>query len=285
MPEGFVVEPGYAGPRVVVTGPWLPSIGRYMRKEGIDELYLNDGRGWKGDNIDFLIEFPDLTSFGILDLRIKDDSPVHHLRELRALELSTYSQVPIAFDRFEHLTDCTFYWRAGSESLFDATSLRSLFVHRYDGAGSMPFAQLRSLRSLSIANGALTEVVSLGHLRQAMFLGLYNLRQLGSLAGLGTLTQLHELEINGCKRIHDISELAGLVNLRRLQLNDDGPIESLGPIAGASQLEELLFYESTNVRDGDLSVLRGLAYLRNVSFQNRRHYSNRREEWSGNEER
>jgi hypothetical protein len=280
MTLGFVVEQGYAGPRVTVTGPWLSSIGQYMQDQEISELYLNHARGWKGDSIAFVSDLPNLTAFGLLDFTIKDDSPVHSLGKLRCLELSTYSTAPIDFDRFPHLDQCALYWRSGSESLFHAPSLRSLFVHRYSGKGSGPFAQLRSLRSLSIANSSVPEIVALGQLRDLIFLGLYNLKELTSLEGLASLIQLQELEINGCKRIREISALAHLVDLRRLQLNDDGPIESLRPIGAATKLEQLLFYESTNIRDGDLSVLGQLPRLRKVSFQNRRHYSKRREEWS-----
>ncbi len=47
-----------------------------------------------------------------------------------------------------------------------------------------------------------------------------------------------------------------------------------------TKLSEVVFYESTNIRDGDLSPLMKHR-LSSVSFQNRRHYSHRREQFPG----
>jgi len=37
----------------------------------------------------------------------------------------------------------------------------------------------------------------------------------------------------------------------------------------------LLFYESTNIRDGDFSILKGLPKLEHVVFMERPHYSHK----------
>jgi len=275
----FVLERGIFGPRLTLTGPWSQSIAEYMRREQIRELYLNHSRGWRGTTLDFLTGFQELEAFSILDFTIDDVSPVHQLTGLRALELSTYCRTKIDFGQFPFLERAVFYWRDGSDSLFDSTNLRWLFVHRYNGHSSQPFARLSRLEGLSIANSDLRELKSLASLRNLRFLGLYNLKQINSLQGVETLNQLEALEINGCRRFGRIDELATLVRLRRLQLNDDGSIASLTPLRTARELEEVLFYESTNIVDGDLSPLAMLPRLRHVSFQNRRHYSHKREQF------
>jgi hypothetical protein len=248
-----------------------------MRRDDVRELYLNHARGWSGATLDFLETIPELVAFSILDFTIKDVTPIHRLSALRSLEVSTYCKTLIDFHRFPELERCVFYWRSGSESLFEREALRWLFLHRYSGSTSDPFAGLIGLQELSIANSELREIESLAALKSLRCLGLYNLKKLVSLRGLEELAQLDALEVNGCKGIRQIDELAALVHLRRLQLNDDGPIASLSPLRGASGLEEVLFYESTNVLDGDLSPLAELPRLQHISFQNRRHYSHKRE--------
>lgn len=273
----FVLEHGVYGPRITITGPWTPSIAEYMWREGVRELYLNHARGWSDTTLDFLEIVPELIAFSILDFTIKDVTPIHQLTALRSLEVSTYCNTKVNFRRFPELERCAFYWRSGSESLFECSTLRSLFLHRYGGSSSELFGQLAGLQELAIANCSLREVEHLATLSDLKFLGLYNLKKLTSLRGLGELEQLETLEVNGCKVIGRIDELAALVHLRRLQLNDDGAIASLKPLRSATALEEILFYESTNIRDGDLTPLMSLPRLQRISFQNRRHYSHKRD--------
>ena len=66
-------------------------------------------------------------------------------------------------------------------------------------------------------------------------------------------------------------------NLRELLVLDCGPIESLAPLRGVP-LETLFFYESTNIRDGDLGVLLDLPHLKGTAFADRRHYSHKLKE-------
>ncbi len=278
MNPSFTLERGFFGPRVTLTGPWSPSIGDYLRQEGVLELYLNHARGWTGGNLDFLKTPPQLVAFSIVDLTIADISPIHHLSELRALEISTYCATAVNFAQFSQLERCVFFWREGSSSLFDSSTLRSLFLHRYSGQQSKPFGKLATLHELSVANGELCEIESLGHLEELRLLGLYNLRKLTSLEGIQLLRRLETLEINGCKQIRRIDELSSLVQLKRLHLNDDDKIESLAPLSNLIGLEEVLFYESTSVTDGDLFPVARLPRLQRISFQNRRHYSHKRED-------
>lgn len=278
MSAPFILEHGTYGPRVTLTGPWTPAITDYMQRNNVLELYLNHALGWSGTSLSFLSTLPDLVAFGILDFTIKDVAPIHYLTALRSLEVSTYCSTVIDFHQFSELESCIFYWRAGSESLFERATMRRLFLNRYSGVSSQPIADLAALEELSIANSAIVEARHLAVLSRLRFLGLYNLKRLSSLLGLQELVKLEALEVNGCKAIKRIDELSPLVHLRRLQLNDDGPIASLAPLRSAVSLEDVLFYESTNIVDGDLTPLTSLPRLRHISFQNRRHYSHTRED-------
>lgn len=62
-------------------------------------------------------------------------------------------------------------------------------------------------------------------------------------------------------------------------MNNRGNIASLHSRDNLSDLEVVLFYESINIVDGDLLAVMRRQNLSRVSFQNRRHYSHRREEF------
>ncbi len=169
-------------------------------------------------------------------------------------------------------------WRRGSESLFERSGLQRLYVNGYDGGSSDPFRALTALRELRLFNAKLTEIKAFARLEDLDCLQLRGLKGLVSLDGLQPLSTLDELEIQACPAVRSIEEIAGLKNLRRLLLIDDGEIESLSPLAEATSLEELYFYGTTNIADGDLSPLLELPRLREVSFQDRRHYSTTRQD-------
>lgn|SRR5579863_41733 len=275
---GFTVERGRTGSRLVVNGPWRPAIGEYMRRERIYELTLNYVCGWDGGGIGFLETLPFLTAFSIVGA-IDDISPVHALHELRVLEIRTSARTAIDFSCFPDLADAVIDWTKGSDSLFGCVSLRRLYLDRYRGGASAPFAGLVNLKSLSIVSSPLQEVVALGELRNLTFLGLYYLSKLTSLRGIDRLTGLRRLDIQACRRLTSIAEVADLRQLQWLFLTDDGRIASLKPIVGLADLEFVIFCGTTIIDDGDMSPLNTLPRLRSTAFMNRRHYSHRHEDF------
>jgi internalin A len=275
--RGYRLERGRYGSQLVLTGPWEPRLADVMTRDGIAELYLNRELGWRGADLGFLEGLSWLRGFKILDMVIKDVGPVHHLAQLRALEISTYCKTPIDFSRFPSLECAALEWRPGSQSLFDTRTLTELWLNRYPHPRSDPFSALTGLTRLAVANSRLHEIRALRQLSRLTSLSLWNLRVLQSLAGLETLTGLQEFDLQGCRKIKRIDELAALPKLQRVSLSENGSIESLAPLQNAINLEEFFFYGSTTVDDGDLSILTRLPALKKTSFRNRRHYSHRRE--------
>jgi hypothetical protein len=70
------------------------------------------------------------------------------------------------------------------------------------------------------------------------------------------------------------------VNDNALDFNNNGDIASLKPIEFLKSLQRLTFYESTNIVDGDMAPLKKHKKLTTISFKNRRHYSQRREDFA-----
>jgi len=273
--KGVRVEPGWWGERLVVTSEWSDSIARHLRAKGIRELVLNYALGFKGSDVGFLATIPELEGLTLLHWTIDDVSPIHSLRRLRGLDLKTYCKTAIDFSSFPGLEKCVFEWRPKSESLFGCRSLKDLFVNKYKGKDTSAFGALASLESLSICNSPVASLEGLRGLAQLERLELHNLSQLASLRGLEGLGRLRRLVVDGCRKIGRIDELAGLTGLEELHLNGVGPIASLKPLASLAGLGALLFYDDTNVEDGDLSPLLGLGRLARVEFENRKHYSHR----------
>jgi Leucine-rich repeat (LRR) protein len=280
MIAGLKLENGQYGRRGVVTSVWSDQITTYVKDHEISELELNHTKGWHGNDLMFLLELPHLVSLQILDLRISDVTPIHSLHALKTLSVMTYCTTEIDFRVFSALEDCSLEWRPNAQSLFECKTLEKLVVNRYDGKDITPFTNLTELKSLTILNAPIESLRGLERLQKLRRLRLADLRRISSLAGIETLNQLEELEIHTCRGFSSIEELRPLTNLRTLSLSNNGNIESFRALERLARLESLVFYESTNVLDGDLSPVWNLRKLSNVSFQDRPHYSHRREDFS-----
>ena len=128
-------------------------------------------------------------------------------------------------------------------------------------------------------NAPIVNLHGLVALKKLRSLRLANLRRLVSLEGIEGLARLEELEVQTCRGIHSIEQIAMLARLRKLHLSDDGDIESIKPVEKLTNLHSVLFDESTNILDGDLSPLLHQQHLSEISFKNRQHYSHRREDF------
>ncbi len=273
------LEDGEYGLRAVVTSAWAPDMARYLLAHNVLELELNYAKGWHGNDLSFLKQLPQLRAFKIIDWGISSVQPIHFLHDLRRLDVMTHCKTPITFSEFPELEDCSLEWRPKSELLFSCTTLKKLFVNRYNAKDVDSFSNLVNLESLAILNAPVNNLRGLSPLKRLKYLRLANLRQITSLAGIEGLADLEELNLDTCRAIDSIGEVGSLSGLRKLHVSNAGEIESLKPLEKLSDLEWVTFVESTNIRDGDLSPLLRQKNLSRVSFQNRRHYSHRREDF------
>jgi hypothetical protein len=276
---GIEFKEGDYGTCAVLTGKWSDQIGRVIQERQCPELEINHGKGWSESNLSFLPSFPWLKALWILDLTLKSVEPIHALTNLRALKVFTYCESEIRFSAFPHLERCSLEWRRKAESLFECTTLKKLFVNCYKGKSLASFSRLVNLESLGVLNAPLHSLDGIASLKKLRALRIANLTKLPSLAGLEALENLEELDIDTCRKIGAINEVADLKKLRKLFVNNCGDIESLKPISSLENLEVVLFWESTNILDGDLSYLKGREKLVDVAYRSRKHYSHKREEF------
>ena len=245
-----------------------------MRDHRVRELELNYAKGWSGADYAFLAEWTALEALEITDWNAQDVSAVNALHELRKLKVFTYCKTEIRFADLPRLEECSLEWRPKASSIFDHRGIKKLFVNKCPERDLRRFSTMAQLESLSLASPRLESLEGAG-LPLLTFLGVYAAPRLTSLRGLETATHLRSLEVNDCRKIGAIEPIGALVGLRNLQLCNDGRIETLAPLAGLKELETFLFYESTDVADGDLTVLKTLPKLHHVVFMDRRHYSDR----------
>ena len=278
--KNFELRDGKSGRELLATGPWSPRLTMYILDHRIKELALNYSAGWKGNDLSFLQDLPHLEAVTIIDWNIEDLSPIHALHSLRTLQVSTYCKTRIDFTQFPQLEDCALEWRTGARSVFSCRSLKRLYLNRYKGKDTSDFSALTKLESLTIANGPVRDLKGLATLRSLRSLAVYNLRKLASLSGVEALTQLEKLDVDGCTSIGSIQPVAHLTNLVSLAVCSCGSIESFKPLEGLKKLEAVIFYESTNILDGDLSPVKRLPRLSRVAFQQRKHYTHSRADFA-----
>lgn len=282
MMNNFQLEEGKYGTKMIVTSNWEDSFEEVIKNHQIKELYLNYAKGWKGKDLSFLksIKDLDLKAITILDFTIKDITPIHFLTSLRYLNISTYCNTKIDFTKFPFLEECFLEWRKGAESLFHCKTLNKLYINCYKGKNADPFSNLKDLKSLKIGNSPIDNIEGLRHLHQLKELGLYYLRKLTSLQGIENLVHLEVLDLKTCRKVNSLAEIEKLINLKKLFFINMGEIDSIKVLEKLPNLEWVLFYESTNILDGDLTPLTKLPRLSRLAFQNRRHYTHRREDFS-----
>ncbi len=270
---------GKFGIKAIVKTIWQDSFLKVLLEKRVNELELNTGKGWNGESVDFLQYFPDLEALILINQRIKSVEEIHYLRNLKELTISTYSKKSIDFSCFPKLVNCNFEWITGSESLFKNQAIKNLGINSYSGKSSAVFSQLINLEKLTILNSNIEDLNGIFILKNLKYLSITNLKKINSLDGIKKLYQLEDLEIQRCRGLNKISEIFELTELRKLFLLDLGEIDSIKGIQELKKLEIFLFYESTNIVDGDISPLLELKKLTKISFQNRRHYTHRREDF------
>lgn len=264
---------------LVVSGPWDNQWAEFVRKEGIEALYLNYTKGWKGENLDFLAECPHLTKLKVLDWGISDVRGISALSKLEYLSLHCKPGKAPDFSALSRLKSCTLSWMKGGEPLFECKALEHLGLDGYSGTSLGKIGSLSGLRELGLSNA--TKLASLDGIGGLARLESLTLTRLGSLVSLGpvaALSALERLTLTQCRKVGDVKALAALPKLKHLVLEEMGELESLTPLEKVPSLESLQFI-GTKVADGKLGGLKCLPNLSDVLFENRRHYSHKCEDF------
>lgn len=257
---------------VLVTGRWSEGAAEPFRSGEADRLVLNYAHGFADEDLDFLHGLP-IRQLVIVDRRLASLEAVHSLSDLELLHLTTRTTLPLDLTRLPNLRELAADWDQVRSTLPSATAMEALNVGRYGAHDLATLSGLGRLRRLVLTDRprlrTLMGLSALGALRE---LGIHSAKKLVDIADLQGITTLEKLSLEGCSAISHIEEVAACIYLRELNIGDVGDIESLVPVRGLTRLTHLYMHGSTNVSDGDLSVVQSLAQLVEFRARSRRHY-------------
>ncbi len=277
--KNFKVEFSRVGSTVVLQGSWDDSIGEYIRKKKIKGLSLNHTEGWDQGDLEFLRELPNLESIQVIGHDIKGYLPLQHLRKLKEVMLDNYyTDNKIDFDWFPNVERVEIDWGKKIKNFSNAVHTKYLSIYRFKSVDLSELSSFSELEELVLKVCPAKSIKGISNLKKIKILYLMRFTKLESLEGLEGLENVEDFVLDTCKKVINIDQISGLKNVKTMRLDNLGEIESLKPLQGLDNLEELYFAESTNIKDGDLSVLLTLPRLKKVLFVDRKHYSHSNDE-------
>ena len=256
-----------------INGKWKDEYAEILVKKGVRHLFLSTALGWTCDDYDFLLRLKSLETLDIHDNRDIYMTQIESLRDIRTLELSILHYDNIDFSVFEYLEN--FYCDAEKAipSIFQCTTLKTLYLDEFKMGDKHNLSQLKILESLSIGNSNITNIDWLQSMPNLKKLVILNNKKIEDYKPISTVKKLTWLELRGVKNLHTIDFLADLTDLEVLLL-ECGGIDSISPISNHKNLQAISFSGSKFIiNDGDLSPIETLNNLSMLSIVNKKTYN------------
>jgi len=274
----YEFEEGELGRVILPYGNWMPEHDRaLMREDGA--IGIRFSSDWKCADCSFLASYPNLKYLSMSVPFTSGFEVFERLGNLVQIVINYPQTQSIPFASLARLRVCGLCWTPAMKDLWNTPSLKVLSLGEYKGKTAKDISQIKTLQNLELSNSPLSDFGDLYRLGDLRFLGVYYHRKMETLEDIALVKTLEVLAVEACKKITRLDPLVNLKRLRVLSLTNMGEIESLGPLGSLTNLEEVYFFESTRILDGDLSVLKSLPKLRRVGFNNRRSYSHRLEDF------
>lgn len=279
--------PGYeiisrpSGKILSLKGEWRDEIRKVLQSHNIVHLRISVYAGWKSGTIDFLPQMPEIEQLDIVAPEVKDFTPLYGLPKLRKLNLDGKTG-HIDFLRFPMLQELSVgLWSPRNlGSVFQCRSLKNLAIAGYSAADLHEFESLKdSLEGLSLGKLRCERLDGMPELPKLIRLFLTLCPRLQSLSGVERCADLQVLWVERARSLEQIDSVRHLRLLRTLILSGCPRIKSLTPLRGLPALETVGLMETTNIQDGDISVLKTLPALIHAKFVDRPHYTNRDSEF------
>jgi len=236
------------------------------------------------DNLNNIAFLKDFTFLKGIDIGLEgfDINPLYECNRLSEISIQFYFSGVIDFSRFPKLKKVFINWEnAGVETLFNCPQLESVSIMKYNGLSLLNFDALPNLKELVLYDSKLISLNGIGNLKCLERLEILTAKKLQDLGDIENVQTLKKLFLYGVKNVSDLTSIMNLKNLRILNLDNLGKISTIRFLETLKNLEECYLGGSTNVVDGDLSVLASLRAnhkLKKVIFTNRNHYSHTREQ-------
>ena len=224
----------------------------------------------------------DLTLLG-LSYGEKDYS-FNGLKYLINLEMldcrGSQSSTPIDFSYLKKLKVCSLAHtlHKKNKTLFECITLEKLSVYGYLDK-DFSFSLLINLKILTLQTTSLLELKGIDKLQKLQSFKLEKSKKIKDFEEISKVKSLKRLTLKYCRVDNLIESISQLKKLEFLFLENVGKIESISALKNCQNLKEIFIGSgTTNIVDGDLSVLFKLPKLKKVSIATQKHYSHTNEE-------
>ena len=262
---------------MVLRGPWRPEFAKHIKEHGIRKITLSFSAGWRENNIDFISDMPPLDAIVISTYERLDLAPLFSQSSLKELILPDTFKGKFDLSKFQRLESLALGWSACLQNLIDCISLKRLTVSAYPYEDFVPLETLGDLEQLTVFSKKLISLKGLSAFQNLKSLSLFYCSNLVDVGSLNDCQNLSEIDLSYSKRLTQLPEALVLSALKKFSLNVSGDVESLLAISTCPSLEEISFYGSTSIKDGQIAFLADLPFLKEARFQNRKHYDLTRE--------
>jgi Leucine-rich repeat (LRR) protein len=275
MNDKFLIEEQEKGRKLILKSAWSADIAQFMLASDIRWLELNTVKGWKDTSVEFLREIDWLERLDLIPWGVIEVSAVETLTKLEYLNVGVRWAGSVDFSKLVRLEHCFLDCGKGAETIFECKNLEYLHLHGYKPTPTHDLRQLQKLIVLKIQDSPLNALPELGGAKHLSTLWLRLCPNFANIVSICQCKNLEELFLAGCPKIRSLDDLLCLKKLRKLDLSDNRDMESLKPLEHLRCLEEISFFGSTRIADGDLSPIMRLPNVKQVMFDSRRHYSHR----------
>jgi hypothetical protein len=269
MSRRFEVE----GDLIVATGKVNDDLIRKVHASSRPLLVLNRELGFDEVDCRVLQE----VGYRLIGLEVSgsfvDDSDVRLCCNLEELNLNSACRAEVEWGELAHLTHLFTYADRLSGSFVSLESLCALQLYGVSDERIGLTSTLPLLEDLTLISTRMRTVESMEGLGNRLrSLSIREASALRDFDSLANFRKLQRLFLTACRHLSDLAFVSSMPLLETLSVSDCGPVDSLHPLEDCPRLQRLHFYGSTNIQDGDLSVLDRLPVLEGAFFQSRRHY-------------
>lgn len=261
---------------ILIKGPWKEEYKAIIVDNQIRSIFLNIAKGWECESYSFLKDIPEMLEIDIIDSNDKDIHSVESQLSLKSLSLNMPIGSIIDLSIMGQLEECYIVWNKNVNSIFDAISLKRLYIDNFKAKDDHRLKNLKNLKELTVANSNMTSLEFLNSLKDTIqTLELLNCKKIVDFIPITMLNGLKKLNIDGYKDIRSIEFIKGLENLEILLLNV-GRIDSIEPLLELKRLKALSFFgTSTYIEDGNLQPLTSIKELSMLMLVDRKHYTHK----------
>jgi hypothetical protein len=247
---------------------WVERLTKYE----VAEIVLTPPSIGVGMDLDFLRNLRELRAVSIHAYEELNWDVIESLSDILVISLRTQRRPKrIDFGKLSKLREARLSWHSEWDSVLLSKSIRHLTL---EGARNRKAFHLDKLRSLSefwaVDCRGLAQIV-LSPEQRLDALKVSGCPSFKEIKPFDAIQRIEYLYLAGRSKF-EYTRIGELSRLKRLWLNDVGKIKTLNFLEKCQRLETIQFLFSTNVLDGDLTVLQALPRHPQVLYERREHY-------------